>query len=214
MTSTPPTPVKKRKRLSPEERRSEIIESAIQFFALEGFDSPTRDLAEKLGITQPLLYRYFKSKDELIAEVYQSVYVKRWRDDWDQLLRDRSKSLQDRIREFYSSYATIAFERDWMRIFFFAGLKGMDLNRSYLKRVEDRLLKLMIAEFRFETGLEEAEPSQTEIDIAWVMHGAIYYCGIRMVIYERKGPERVEEIVDHALTGFVNQLREALAAKR
>jgi hypothetical protein len=35
----------------------------------------TRDLARRLGVTQPLLYRYFPSKDDLIKEVYRTVYL-------------------------------------------------------------------------------------------------------------------------------------------
>jgi AcrR family transcriptional regulator len=55
----------KRKRLPSAERREEFIQQAIDFFAEEGFESSTRGLALKLGVTQPLLYRYFPSKDDL-----------------------------------------------------------------------------------------------------------------------------------------------------
>ena len=73
----------KRKRLSSEERREEFVQKATEFFAEEGFASSTRDLAKRLGVTQPLLYRYFASKDDLISEVYEAIYVRRWRAEWD-----------------------------------------------------------------------------------------------------------------------------------
>ena len=47
----------KRKRLSSTARRQDFIDQAIEFFAEEGFESSTRGLAKKLGVTQPLLYR-------------------------------------------------------------------------------------------------------------------------------------------------------------
>ena len=83
----------RRKRLSPEERRSEIIRKASEFFAEEGFERSTRELAQKMGVTQPLLYRYFPSKEDLVREVYRSVFLNRWNPEWDELLGDRSLPL-------------------------------------------------------------------------------------------------------------------------
>ncbi len=40
-----------------------------EFFADEGFNGDTRELARRLGVAQPLLYRDFPSKDDLIKEV-------------------------------------------------------------------------------------------------------------------------------------------------
>ena len=65
----------KQRRLSPDERRKEFVAKATEFFAEEGFAGGTRDLARRLGVTQPLLYRYFPSKDDLIKEVYRTVYL-------------------------------------------------------------------------------------------------------------------------------------------
>ncbi|MEP4193996.1 MAG: helix-turn-helix domain-containing protein, partial [Sneathiella sp.] len=61
----------KRKRMSPGSRETLIVEEAITFFAEHGLEGKTRDLAKRLGITQPLLYRYFPSKEKLIERVYQ-----------------------------------------------------------------------------------------------------------------------------------------------
>jgi AcrR family transcriptional regulator len=53
-----------------EERRSQIIESAIQVFAREGF-AKTRmdDVAAEAGLSKGLLYWYFKSKEEIIIAI-------------------------------------------------------------------------------------------------------------------------------------------------
>ena len=59
----------KQKRLSPDHRRREFVAKATEFFSEQGFGGGTRDLARRLGVTQPLLYRYFPSKDDLIREV-------------------------------------------------------------------------------------------------------------------------------------------------
>jgi hypothetical protein len=40
------------------EREREIVRGAVAYFAEVGFEGSTRDPAARLGITQPLLYRY------------------------------------------------------------------------------------------------------------------------------------------------------------
>jgi AcrR family transcriptional regulator len=53
-----------------EERRNQIIESAMQVFAREGF-AKTRmdDVAAEAGLSKGLLYWYFKSKEEIIIAI-------------------------------------------------------------------------------------------------------------------------------------------------
>ncbi|MFB7717138.1 MULTISPECIES: TetR/AcrR family transcriptional regulator [unclassified Nocardia] len=61
-----------RRRLSPDERRRQLIDSAARLFATH--DYPTvhmEDVANAAGISRALLYRHFPSKPELFAAVYQ-----------------------------------------------------------------------------------------------------------------------------------------------
>src|SRR5450756_38972 len=83
----------KQKRLSPDDRRKEFVAKATEFFSEEGFGGGTRDLARRLGVTQPLLYRYFPSKDDLIKEVYRAVYLEPLDTGWEKLLTDRSRPI-------------------------------------------------------------------------------------------------------------------------
>ncbi len=200
------TPIKPRKkRLSSTERRADFISKAIEFFAEEGFESSTRDLARHLGVTQPLLYRYFPSKGDLIKEVYQTVYLNRWRDDWDILLCDRSRPLSDRLQEFYEAYTDAIFNREWMRIFLFSGLKGVEINRWYVGLVKERILTRILVEYQHENGLDDdTPPSDEELEFAWVMHGGIFYYGIRKHIYESPVLEDKSRMIADALNVFLN----------
>ena len=194
----------RKKRLSSAERRQEFITKAVEFFSEEGFESSTRELARRLGVTQPLLYRYFPSKDDLIREVYQTVYLNRWKPEWDELLRDRSRPVRQRLQEFYEAYTDAIFTREWIRIYLFSGLKGVDINRWYVGLVDDRILKCVIAEYRHEAGLpEQAEPSPTELELAWVMHGGIFYYGVRTYIYESPVLEDKSRMISDALDVFL-----------
>src|SRR5690606_4611680 len=90
--------VKTRQRLSPEARRCQLSPGALSFSARHGFDASTRVLARELGISQPLLDRYFPPKDALIDSVYEEVFVRRWTREWEEWRADRSQPMADRLK--------------------------------------------------------------------------------------------------------------------
>jgi AcrR family transcriptional regulator len=52
------------------ERREEILDAALRLFSDKGLQTvSTRQIAEAAGISQPALYAYFTTKDDLIAEL-------------------------------------------------------------------------------------------------------------------------------------------------
>ena len=202
--TTPPAAVEKRKRLSPDDRRKEFIRKATEFFADEGFNGGTRELARRLGVTQPLLYRYFPSKDDLIEEVYRTVYLEPLESGWEKRLTDRSRPIRERLQQFYNAYTDVIFTRNWLRIYLFSGLKGLDINRSYVRVVGDKILSRIIKECRFEAGMPtRAKPTASEIEMAWVFHGGIFYYGVRKYIYESPVLESKEDMIAAALDVYL-----------
>jgi len=194
----------RKKRLSPDDRRREIVTKATEFFSEEGFGGGTRALARRLGVTQPLLYRYFPSKDDLIKEVYRTVYLDPLETGWEKLLTDRTRPLRDRLQEFYRTYTAAIFTRKWLRIYLYSGLKGLDINRWYVGMVKDKILTRIIRECRHEVGLAaQGKPSAAELELAWVFHGGIFYYGVRKYIYESPVLEDKERIISDALDVFL-----------
>ncbi len=52
---------------------AKIVETAIELLATKGYNNLTLDeIAEKLKISKGALYSYFKSKDDIIREIYKS----------------------------------------------------------------------------------------------------------------------------------------------
>lgn len=196
-----------RRRLSSEERRKEFIRKSIELFAEEGFESSTRELARRLGVTQPLLYRYFPSKDDLISAVYDEVYVSRWRPEWEALIADRSRPLEERLVDFYERYTDAIFRPDWIRIFLYSGLKGEAINQRYLRLVVEKVLEPIVAEIRHEAGFPPRPATESDIDKIWITHGGIFYFGVVRLVYLRKN--RVEEkrrAISYAIRGAVATL--------
>ena len=194
----------KQKRLSPDDRRKEFVAKATEFFSEQGFGGGTRDLARRLGVTQPLLYRYFPSKDDLIKEVYRTVYLEPLDTGWETLLTDRSRPLRDRLQEFYCAYTNVIFTRKWLRIYLYSGLKGLDINRWYVGMVQDKILTRIIAECQHEAGLSvHSKPTASELEMAWVFHSGIFYYGVRKYIYESPVLEDKEQVISDALDVFL-----------
>lgn len=194
----------KQKRLSPDDRRKEFVAKATEFFAEEGFGGGTRDLARRLGVTQPLLYRYFPSKDDLIKEVYRTVYLEPLDTGWEKLLTDRTRPLRDRLLEFYRGYTNVLFRRKWIRIYLYSGLKGLDINRWYVGVVREQILTRIVRECRHEMGLAaQGKPTAPELELAWVFHSGIFYYGVRKYIYESDVLEDKEQMIADALDAFL-----------
>ncbi len=63
---------KARKRLTPEERIEQIIETAAKLFAEKGFDATSiDDIAEACGVAPGLIYHYFDSKSEILRALLE-----------------------------------------------------------------------------------------------------------------------------------------------
>lgn len=194
-TAAPP------RRLEPEARREQILAAAIAYFAEVGFGGTTRDLAQRAGVTQALLYRYFDSKAALTDAVFERVFLGRLAPHWQAEIRNRSVSLEARLCRFYGQYTAAIFTYDWMRIFMWAGLAGERLNRRYLEHVGRRLLVPLREEIA-------ASPIHRAPDMEdmWSLHGSIVYLGIRRFIYGLPTPEDVSPLIARAVRRFLDGL--------
>lgn len=204
-----------RRRLPPDERERLIAREAVGFFAEHGFEGQTRELAKRIGITQPLLYRYFPSKEALIERVYHEVFVGRWNPLWEEWLDDRTQPLEQRLRRFYQDYARMILSYEWVRLFTFSGLKGLDLNTRFLKMLRDRIFSRVIAELRFAHDLPsfgEVPMGDMEVELVWGLHAGIFYLGARRWIYGLPVPDDVDTVIAAKVEAFLAGAPAAIAA--
>jgi AcrR family transcriptional regulator len=202
-----------RRRLPPAERERQIVDGAIRYFAEVGFEGQTRELARRLGITQPLLFRYFPTKDDLIDRVYEEVYLSRWKDEWPEGLKDRSVPLEARLVQYYEDYAAAIFNYEWIRIFMFSGLKGEPINRRYLEIVRERILSVICSELRHHLGLPnttDVPPGKDEIDLFWSLQGSIFYVGVREWAYQEPAPDELSDYIRRTVRTFLGGVEPVL----
>jgi AcrR family transcriptional regulator len=61
-------------RLKAPQRREQLIEVATKLFARKGYEATTTAaIAEAAGVTEPILYRHFKSKQELFIAIVREM---------------------------------------------------------------------------------------------------------------------------------------------
>ena len=68
--SSPWMPFESRRRAR-DEKREAVLRTAVQLFLEQGYHRVTlNDVADRLNITKPALYNYFRGKDEILFECW------------------------------------------------------------------------------------------------------------------------------------------------
>lgn len=210
--NTPPAESSPRRRLRPAERSRRIVEEAAAFFAEHGLETSTRELADRLGVAQALIYRYFPSKQALIERVFDITFARLWDDTWDPLIGDRAVPLEERLVRLYIAYleraGTVA-----IRLFVRAGLEGADMARRYSVPLTDQMLRPVIAELRADCGLagfDRRPMMRGERELAMILHGAVVFLGIRKHVYGMPMPDDMSDLVRLQVGTFLDGARRQL----
>ena len=185
VTKAPNKP-KSRTRLTPEAREKMILDEAVRYFAEYGLNAPTRELARRLGVTQPLIYRYFPSKERLIERLFEQLVAERWDPEWERELVDRNVPLANRLTSFFLSYTSYLFTYEHMRTFFFMWLAGDGLRERFAGSPNRRFFRLIAKELRQEFRLPSptAVPiTKIEEELVWGLLGSVMYLGIREFVF-------------------------------
>lgn len=173
-----------RRRLGVVERERQILDGAIQFFAVHGFGGQLRDLAKSIGVTHALLYHYFPTKQALVDRVYLEVFEGRWRAAWDELLDDLDMPVEDKLTAFYWEYVTITLSKEFVRILVFSGLTDHTITDRFFAMLRARLFPRLIRETRrFRGMVSRAKPSEREMELLMGLHGGFFYITMRRWIY-------------------------------
>jgi AcrR family transcriptional regulator len=194
------------RRRSTADRERTIVREAARYFAKHGFDGNTRALAQQLGVSQALLFKYFPSKSALIERIYDEIFIGRWNPAWESWLEDASQSLEERFCRFYIDYARVVLDYEWVRLYMFSSLKGFDLARRYSKILRARIFPCVVAAIRQARGLPslaEAKARESEIESVASLHAAIFYLGVRQWIYQIPANVDLERAITTKVKAFL-----------
>jgi AcrR family transcriptional regulator len=209
---TPPTP-----RLDSAARRAMILDQAISFFSDYGLTAQTRALADAIGVTQRLLYRYYPSKSDLLRAVYDAAILSPFKALWLVQLTERSVPIRVRLIAFYSDYHKNVLTKRWLRLFLYASLGETEMAPNYIQEIVARLLETIANETAAALAVALPDDPVLARELAWVLHGSISHYAIRQHVYGALSPVDPAEIVrmnvDLFLGGFADAVRKAPAAQ-
>jgi len=198
-----------RRRMNTADRKRQILDGAIQFFARHGIDGQLRNLTKELGVTHTLLYHYFPTKEALIKEVYKEVFESRWKPEWEELLDDKHLSPEEKLNAFYLDYTNTVLTYDFVRILIFSGLSDHSISDRFFELLRSRLLPRLIRETRkYCDRSTRPKPSHRELEFLMGLHGGIFYIGMRrwiygQAIYDDSSPNAEQDIIRDRISAYL-----------
>jgi AcrR family transcriptional regulator len=198
-----------RRRMNTADRKRQILDRAIQFFAKHGMDGQLRNLTKELGVTHTLLYHYFPTKEALIKEVYKEVFESRWKPEWEELLDDDNLSPEEKLNAFYLDYTNTVLTYDFVRILIFSGLSDHSISDRFFELLRSRLLPRLIRETRkYCERSTRSKPTHRELEFLMGLHGGIFYIGMRrwiygQAIYDDSRPNAEQDIIRDRIRSYL-----------
>lgn len=193
-------------RLSSEERRASIVRTACELFAEKGFrGTTTRELAARVGVTEPVLYEHFKTKRELYSAIIEDKAQQK-QSSFDALADEFSESQDD--RRFFQSLGNQIM--DWytsdpafVRLLLFSSLEGHELKDLFHARITTcfHFVEHYIARRMSEGGMRKGDPTLA----ARAFFGMIaHYALTGMVFGFAPLPKSAQEVVSEMVSIFLN----------
>ncbi len=123
----------KKKRMTGDERRQEIVQAAMHVFSRNGFSgSTTRKIADRAGISEAMIYSHFRSKHDLYAAIideklqegeplyYPLIAIKN---------KDEHRVFAEIVSNFLRRHSK---DTTFMRLLLFSALEGHDLAAMFV----------------------------------------------------------------------------------
>lgn len=135
-------------RLSSPERRAAIVEAAVQLFAEKGFrGTTTRELAARVGVSEPVLYEHFKTKSDL----YTAIIDARSK-EYEACLQQIANLAE--TQDDYAFFLNLAHsitqghdqDESFIRLLMFSGLEGHELKEILYERFTSKMFG-MVADY-------------------------------------------------------------------
>src|SRR6516164_1644102 len=85
-----------RRRLSSDDRRRQLIRSAVDLFSRHGFSGTrTKDIAASCGVSEAILFRHFATKEDLYRAILDDQQQESGIDEWMRELQDLAERRND-----------------------------------------------------------------------------------------------------------------------
>ena len=195
----------RRRRMLAADRREHILREATRYFAELGLGAGTIDLARRVGITQPLLYKYFATKEILLVAVYERLFPQNWNPSLEALLEDKAKPVETRLIEFYRCFARDVLTYEHVRLFLFSGLTNNALNSSYYAILTSRIFTRIVRALReaFLAGDAERPIDEAELELVQSLHATVYHIAFRRWLHGLSVDSDLDDLIAQKVRIFL-----------
>jgi AcrR family transcriptional regulator len=122
------------------DRRQDILRAAMELFAKKGFrGTTTRDLAAQADVNEAIIFRYFKTKEDLYRAILEEK-MQHGRAEKDEELRRLAESGSVQFLETVGRRMLEKHEQDttFIRLLLFSALEGHELADMFLDSMPER----------------------------------------------------------------------------
>jgi AcrR family transcriptional regulator len=180
-------------RMKSGERRAAIVRAAIRLFSEHGFrGTTTRKLATALGVTEPVLYQHFPSKQDLYRAIIESKAEEVALHTGP--LKELARGTDDRA--FFCALGELILRRyeedpELTRLVFFSALERHELAELFFEHLYVKLYRLVTGYIRRRTREGAFRPLNPDIAARGLI-GMISYQGLVNILFpgRLRQPER------------------------
>ena len=181
-TAPPVTPTRRQSRSRGEDRRRQLLMSAIECFARKGFSgTKTKDIAAAAGVSEAILFRHFATKEDLYHAILDSRETRGARERIEELEELAAKRDDAGVFRNVAASVVRSFREDpaFHRLLLYASLEGHLLASLFYTRfglpMGDFLRRYIVLRQR-EGAFQECDPKTA---IAFVFGSVVYYAMTR-----------------------------------
>jgi AcrR family transcriptional regulator len=138
-----------------QDRRQQIIEAAMEVFAKKGFrGTTTKDLAAHACINEAIIYRYFKTKEDLYSAIIEHKAGEHREAHMEELERLAASDDDEKFFEAVGSAFLQKHEADttFLRLLLFSALEGHQLSEMFVSSMAGRHLITNYIQRRLDQG--------------------------------------------------------------
>ena len=134
--------MKKKKRLSADERKKQIVDASIRVFSKKGFQgTKTIEIAKAAGISEATIFKHFKNKDDLYKQII-------------------NRQMKIHSEELHALYAQIKNIKELLKALTVRAIEDVEKDPNFMRlmlysSLEDRSFAVKFAEESFFVKIEE-----------------------------------------------------------
>lgn len=199
-------------KLNRAERRQVIVDAASALFAERGFRGvTTRELARSAGVSEPVLYEHFRTKEDLYSAIIDHSKQQKVGGEDPHAMLDSWASIED-PRVYFSKLANVIADfhttnPEYIRQVLFAALEGHELADLCFERNSGPVFAKVAAYLKVRMAAGQLRSIEPTIAARAIVGAIMQYClfelhfGFRTVRASKK--RTLEGIVDLFLNGIL-----------